>query len=69
VILIDSNILIDVFDVDGRWTDWSMSSIADASSTESLVINAIIVAEVAPQFSSLDHFLQLIVPLGVQSWI
>jgi predicted nucleic acid-binding protein len=57
VILVDSNILIDVFSRDNDWHSWSRNALSEANEDARLIINQIIVAEVAPQFSDLGAFL------------
>lgn len=52
--LVDSNVLIDVFDEDSEWRDWSDAMLTRAADRGALVINPIIFAEVAAGFDSLD---------------
>jgi predicted nucleic acid-binding protein len=56
VILVDSNILIDIFTNDPRWMRWSRMSVEAATATERTVVNQVVVAEVAPRFASLQLF-------------
>jgi predicted nucleic acid-binding protein len=56
VILVDSNVLIDVFSRDNDWHDWSKNALANSNERDQLRINQVVVAEVAPQFSDLDSF-------------
>lgn len=63
MILVDSNILIDISANDPLWTNWSRNALDDASEQGRIVINQIIVAEVAPVFPSLDAFVEWIAPL------
>jgi predicted nucleic acid-binding protein len=65
VILLDSNILIDLIELDPVWYDWSAQQVAVASSSGNLCINDIVVAEVAPSMGSLDVFAQFIASIGV----
>ncbi len=57
MILVDSNILIDFFSRDPVWAIPSRRSLAEASVSDTAVINQIVVAELAPQFLTLDEFL------------
>ena len=55
MILVDSNVLIDVLDENQAWREWSVDqlvSLADASP----VVNQIAFAEVAPRMTSLAAF-------------
>jgi predicted nucleic acid-binding protein len=56
VILIDSNILIDILDRDPFWYAWSCAKIEDATKKGSIFINHVILAEVAPHFGALVEF-------------
>ena len=57
MILVDSNVLIDILDRDPTWFEWSFASLQQAASMGQVVINPVVVAEVAPQFGSLEDFL------------
>lgn len=56
MILVDSNILIDVFGAAQEWRDWSRAKLADLVLDEDLAVNQIAFAEVAPRSGSLDQF-------------
>lgn len=58
MILIDSNILIDVIESDPVWQAWSMAQIEDAGAKEILIINQIVLAETAPRSGPLADFCQ-----------
>jgi len=46
MVLVDSNVLIDIFTRDVRWYDWSSEALLTADDAEGLAINPIIYAEV-----------------------
>jgi predicted nucleic acid-binding protein len=52
--LIDSNVLIDLFDDDSEWQGWSDAMIAACRNRGPIVINPVILAEVATGFASLE---------------
>lgn len=52
--LVDSNVLIDLFDEDSEWRDWSDAMLTRAANRGPLVINPIVFAEVSAGFASLD---------------
>jgi predicted nucleic acid-binding protein len=54
VILVDSNVLLDVFTRDPKWYSWSIKALSDAASTNRLVINPIIFSEVSIGFNSVQ---------------
>ncbi len=56
MILIDSNVLLDVVSKDATWFEWSYSMIEDALNHDEMCINPIIYAEVSIRFSSPQEF-------------
>jgi predicted nucleic acid-binding protein len=60
VILVDSNVLLDVITNDPKWGDASAEAIAELGDTEALAINPIIYAEVSVGFSSIELLEQAI---------
>jgi hypothetical protein len=54
-VLVDSNVLIDVFGRDPAWFPWSSAALADAADTESVVVNPIIYAEVSLGFERIEE--------------
>lgn len=59
-VLVDANVLLDVFTQDPVWFDWSSEALADLAETSILVVNPIIYAEISVRFErieDLDHAL------------
>ena len=65
MILVDSNILIDVHGNDARWAEWSIGQIEALTRTEILAINHIVVAEVSPRHRSIAAFHAMLRELSV----
>ena len=53
--LVDSNVLIDLFDETSEWREWSDAMITACGNRGTLVINPIVYAEVAAGFVDLDE--------------
>lgn len=53
-ILVDSNVLLDIFTNDQSWGEWSSETIAKHAESDLLVINPIIYAEVSLNFSAIE---------------
>lgn len=64
MILIDSNVLIDLIEPDGAWRDWSEEAILAAE--DPFVVNAVVIAEIARQFRSFDDELSFLDRLGAK---
>jgi predicted nucleic acid-binding protein len=52
VVLVDANVLIDLFTDDPDWADWSEQALANAAATGEVLINPIIYAEVSIAFTN-----------------
>jgi predicted nucleic acid-binding protein len=65
MILVDSNILIDVLDRDPVWFEWSTEQLAEASRAGRVAINHVVVAEVAPFAGVLETFLEVVEAMGL----
>ena len=52
--VVDSSVLLDVFTDDPEWGEWSAASLATAAGAGPLVVNVVILAEVAPRFSRIE---------------
>ncbi len=51
MILVDSNVIIDVISADGTWGAWSEAALTDAADRDEIAINPIIYAEIASGFA------------------
>lgn len=56
MILIDSNVLLDLLDVPSRWHEWSADAVSTAANESLLAINPIIYAETSIRFTSPEEF-------------
>jgi predicted nucleic acid-binding protein len=52
--VVDSSVLLDVFTEDSRWFTWSQAHLTEAAQRGALVLNAVVLAEIAPRFSRLE---------------
>lgn len=55
VVLVDSNVILDVLTEDARWLEWSAAALAHAAEGHVLVINPIIYAEVSVRFERIEE--------------
>jgi predicted nucleic acid-binding protein len=54
MLLVDTNVLVDVLQDDPQWADWSISQLRAQASIHQLVINPIIYAEMSLSFLTLE---------------
>jgi predicted nucleic acid-binding protein len=54
MLLVDTNVLVDVLQDDPQWADWSIRQLRAQASIHQLVINPIIYAEMSLSFSTLE---------------
>jgi predicted nucleic acid-binding protein len=52
MVIVDSNIVFDLWDQDPAWCSWSTQQLRSLSTAHELVINAVIYAEISARFSS-----------------
>jgi predicted nucleic acid-binding protein len=55
VILVDTNVLLDVFGDDAEWSDWSQDRLDSASATDTLAINPVIYSELSIGFARIEE--------------
>ena len=53
--LVDSNVLIDLFDDESPWRDWSDAMLSERARRGPLIINPIVYAEVSAGFATLEE--------------
>jgi predicted nucleic acid-binding protein len=54
MILVDSNILLDIFTIDAQWYDWSASKLSKLAESHELIINDIIYTEISIGFDRIE---------------
>jgi len=54
MLLVDTNVLVDVLQDDPQWANWSIGQLRAQASIHQLVINPIIYAEISLSFSTLE---------------
>ena len=52
MLLVDTNVLVDVLQDDPRWADWSIGQLRAQAAIHELVINPVVYAELSLSFSS-----------------
>jgi predicted nucleic acid-binding protein len=55
MILVDTNVLLDVIENDARWADWSQQKLDTASSIDTLAINPIVYSELSIAFERIEE--------------
>ena len=64
MLLVDTNVLIDVLEDDPRWADWSINQLRTQAQIHPLVINPIIYAELSLAFSTFEALDAVLDKLG-----
>ena len=54
MLLVDTNVLLDVLQDDPQWAEWSIGQLRAQAQVHGLVINAVIYAEISLSFSTLE---------------
>jgi predicted nucleic acid-binding protein len=66
MVLVDTNILVDVWESDPEWSDWSVSQLRAQAQIHPLFINPVIYAELSVAFKSVESLDQAVEDLGIQ---
>lgn len=60
MVLVDTNVLLDVLQNDPQWAEWSQGELESASLTDSLAINAVIYSELSMAFERIEELEQVL---------
>jgi predicted nucleic acid-binding protein len=52
---VDSSVLLDLFTEDPRWLSWSQEQLTLAAQRGAVVLNAVVLAEIAPRFPRIEE--------------
>ena len=52
---VDSSVLLDLFTEDPHWLAWSQEQLTSAAQRGALVLNAVVLAEIAPRFPLIEE--------------
>lgn len=65
MLLVDTNVLVDVLEDDPEWADWSIGQLRAQSKVHRLAINPVIYAELSLTFSTVEALDQTLDGLGL----
>ena len=65
MLLVDSNVLIDVMTQDAQWCDWSMAHLRSQKARDKLTINHVIYAEISVAYDSVAELDSFLKPAGI----
>jgi len=66
MLLVDTNVLVDVLQNDPQWADWSVAQLRAQATLHALVINPIIYAEMSLSFSTLEALDDVVATLALE---
>ncbi len=66
MILVDTNVLVDILEDDPEWAEWSLSQLYHQSKIHELKINPIIYAELSLTFSTYEALDAVLQSMGVE---
>ena len=61
-ILVDSNVILDIFTEDPEWFEWSAGKLSECAEKDALIINPIIYAEVSIRFERIEELEEALPP-------
>jgi hypothetical protein len=62
---VDSSVLLDVFTEDPRWLSWSQEQLTKAAQRGAIILNAVVMAEIAPRFPSIESLREVMPSMAV----
>jgi len=65
MLLVDTNVLVDVLQDDPQWADWSIGQLRSQARLHQLAINPVIYAEISLSFSTIEALDEVIDTLGL----
>ncbi|MBK8524464.1 MAG: type II toxin-antitoxin system VapC family toxin [Betaproteobacteria bacterium] len=65
MLLVDTNVLVDILENDPEWADWSIAQLRAQSKVHRLAINPVIYAELSLTFSTVEALDETIKDLGL----
>lgn len=65
MVLVDTNVLVDVLQNDPAWADWSIAQLRAQSQLHGLAINPVIYAEVSLSFSTMEALDDAVQTMGL----
>ncbi len=66
MVLVDTNVLVDVLQNDPQWADWSIAQLRAQSKLHDLGINPVIYAEMSLSFSTLEALDDVVLTLALE---
>lgn len=66
MLLVDTNVLVDVLEDDPDWAEWSLSQLRAQSQVHELLINPVIYSELSLTFDSVDALDKAIESMGLR---
>ncbi|MGB6449452.1 MAG: type II toxin-antitoxin system VapC family toxin [Steroidobacteraceae bacterium] len=65
MILVDTNVLLDVLEDDPKWAAWSQAQLESAALTDRLAINAMIYSELSMAFERIEELERVVAEAGL----
>lgn len=66
MLLVDTNVLVDVLQNDPQWADWSIAQLRAQAKLHALVINPVIYAEMSLSFSTLEALDDVVLTMALE---
>jgi predicted nucleic acid-binding protein len=66
MVLVDTNVLVDVLQNDPRWADWSIAQMRAQARLHVLAINPVIYAEMSLSFSTLEALEDVVLTMALE---
>ena len=68
MVLVDTNVLVDVLQNDPQWADWSIGQLRAQAKLHELAINPVIYAEMSMSFSTMEALDAVVTRMELSMW-
>ena len=68
MVIVDTNVLVDVLEDDPDWADWSIGRMRELSKIHEFAINPVVYAELSLTFDAVEDMDAVITDLNSSSW-
>lgn len=65
--LVDSSVLLDILTEDRKWLEWSQARLTEAVASGRVVVNSVVIAEVAPRFTRVEDLRETLEIFSVEA--
>ena len=63
--MVDTNVIVDLLEGDGRWYEWSREALTDARVEGSVIASAVVLGELASRAARFEELVEMLATFGI----